>query len=79
MITHELLDAYASVQGEYEKLPLGHGFDEALWDELDGLLLELHLVKHGYAHAGVERHLERELERLSADATVASRIKGLRL
>ena len=79
MITHELLDAYASVQGEYEKLPWGHGFDEALWDELDGLLLELHLVKHGYAHPGFERHLEREMDRLCADADVAARVKGLRL
>lgn len=79
MITHDLLDAYESVMGEYEKLPWGKKPDEKLWEAVDGLLLDLHLIKHGYATDGYEKHIEKELKRLCADEGVVERLRGLEL
>lgn len=79
MITHDLLDAYEAVKGEYELLPWGKRPDEKLWEAVDGLLLDLHLVKHGYATDGYEKFLEKELKRLCADDTVIERIRGMRM
>lgn len=79
MITHELLDAYESVKGEYELLPWGKRPDEKMWEAVDGLLLDLHLVKHGYATAGYEKYLEKELLRLCSDENVIERIRGMRM
>lgn len=79
MITHDLLDAYESVKGEYEKLPWGLKPDERSWEAVDGLLLDLHLIKHGYATEGYGKHIEKELARLCADASVADRIRSLRI
>ncbi len=78
MITHDLLDAYESVKGEYDKLPWGKRPSEALWEAVDGFLLELHLIHHGYADEGYARHVERELKRRCADASVAERLRALR-
>ncbi len=79
MITHDLLDAYESVKGEYEKLPWGKKPNEQLWEAVDGLVLDLHLIKHGYATDGYEKHIEKELLRLCADATVVERVRNLRI
>lgn len=79
MITHDLLDAYESVQGEYEKLPWGKRVDETLWDTVDGLLLDLHLIKHGYASDGYEAHIERKLKEVCEDESVAERVRAMRL
>ncbi|MBX2972431.1 MAG: hypothetical protein KF797_04965 [Flavobacteriales bacterium] len=77
MITHDLLDAYESVKGEYEKLPWGKKPDEKLWEALDGLLLDLHLINHGYATDGYEKHINKELKRLCADESVEGRLRGM--
>lgn len=79
MITHDLLDAYESVRGDYALLPWGLRPDEALWEAVDGLLLELHLIAHGYASDGYTKHVEREMQRLCADSGVAERLKAMRL
>jgi len=79
MITHDLLDAYESVKGEYEKLPWGQKPDEQLWEAVDGLLLDLHLIKHGYATDGYAKHIEKELRRLCADESVAERVRNMKL
>lgn len=79
MIDHTFLDAYESVKGEYEKLPWGNRVDEKTWEVLDGLLLDLHLIRHGYATDGYERHIEKELTRHCSDAGVAQRVKAMRL
>lgn len=77
MITHDLLDAYESVKGDYEKLPWGKRPSEKLWEAVDGFLLELHLVQHGYADDGYARHIERELKKQCADASVIDRLKAM--
>ena len=78
MITHDLLDAYESVKGDYEKLPFGKRPSEDLWEAVDGFLLELHLIRHGYADDGYARHIERELRKQCADAKVAERLSRRR-
>ncbi|MBK6341046.1 MAG: hypothetical protein IPF41_00235 [Flavobacteriales bacterium] len=75
MITHDLLDAYESVKGDYEKLPWGKRPSEELWEAVDGFLLELHLIQYGYADDGYARHIERELKKRCADASVIDRLK----
>ncbi|MFZ1693178.1 MAG: hypothetical protein WAT74_08290 [Flavobacteriales bacterium] len=77
MITHDLLDAYESVKGDYERLPWGKRPSEELWEAVDGFLLELHLIQHGYADDGYARHVERELKKQCADASVMERLKGM--
>ena len=79
MITHDLLDAYESVKGEYEKLAWGMRLDEATWEAVDGLVLDLHLIRHGYATDGYEKHIEKELQRLCADASVVERLRAMKL
>ena len=78
MIDHALLDAYDGVQGEYEKLPAGHGIDAAHWELVDELLLDLHLIRHGYASDGYEKHIERRLNAVCADGQVVDRLKRSR-
>lgn len=79
MITHDLLDAYESVKGEYEKLPWGKRPDEKLWEEVDGLVLDLHLIKHGYATDGYEKHIGKKLKEACMDESVAERIRRMEL
>lgn len=79
MIDHAFIDTYASVAGDPDRLPKGYEADMGLWELLDGLLLDLHLIRHGYATAGYEKHIAAELKRLCADASVIDRIKDLRM
>ncbi len=79
LIDHAFIDIYTSVAGDPERLHKGHGMDMDLWEVLDGLLLDLHLIRHGYATAGYEKHIAAELKRLCADASVIDRINDLRL
>jgi hypothetical protein len=78
-IDHGLLDQYERTAGEPKLLPQDHGIAAELWEALDELLLDLHLIRHGYADAGYARHVERELDRLCADASVIERIRALRI
>jgi hypothetical protein len=78
-IDHALLDHYERVAGDLERLPGGHGIDPQLWEALDELLLDLHLIKHGYADEGYARHVERELAKLCSDGSVIERLRSLRL
>ena len=79
MIDHLFLDTYESVQGEYEKLPWGNRVDETLWETVDGLLLDLHLIKHGYASDGYEKHIEKKLKEVCKDESVVERVRAMRL
>ena len=79
MITHDLLDTYESVKGEYEKLPTTNKPDAALWEAIDGFLLDLHMIKHGYATDGYAKHIEKELKRICADENVVERLRTLEL
>ncbi|MBK9177073.1 MAG: hypothetical protein IPM46_12235 [Flavobacteriales bacterium] len=79
MIDHAFLDSYESVKGEYEKLPWGMRPNEQLWETMDGLVLDLHLIRHGYATDGYAKHIEKELKRLCAGAGVAERLKAMQL
>lgn len=78
-IDHGLLDHYEQSAGEPHHLPPDHGIASELWEALDELLLDLHLIRHGYADEGYARHVERELTKLCADASVIERVKALRL
>lgn len=79
MITHELLDLYESVKGEYDKLNLAKRPDEVLWELVDELVLDLHLINHGYATESYERHVERRLKEVCADEATIDRLRHLRL
>lgn len=80
-ITHELLDVYLSVRGEYERLPAAQrtAVPEADWERVDELLLDLHLIEHGYATDGYEKHIQRKLTEACADDSVVERMRTLRL
>ena len=78
LITHHLLDQYESVSGELEKLPFEDRPDGALWDLLDELMLDLHMINHGYAKEGYVKHLERRLQEVCSDEGVADRMKAIR-
>lgn len=79
LIDHPFLDRYVAATGDPERLERGHGMDMAIWERVDELLLDLHLIRHGYAEEGYSRHVDRELDRHCADASVAQRMKDLRL
>lgn len=79
MITEELVDRYASVAGELERLTDATENEKVIWGLLDELLLDLHLIRHGYADEAYARHVERRLRQLSADAGTIEKIKLLRL
>ena len=79
MITHDLLDTYESVKGEYEKLPWGNRVDETIWETVDGLILDLHLIRHGYATDGYEKHIDKRLKEECMDESVAERMRVMRL
>jgi hypothetical protein len=78
-IDHPLLDQYVSVKGELEKLPSASAFDPELWEIVDQLLLDLHMIRHGYTTEGYEKFVDRRLKEVSADATVETRMRELRL
>jgi hypothetical protein len=77
-IDHAFIDTYVSVAGDPDRLTTRNAVDMALWEVLDGLLLDLHLIRHGYATDGYAKHIENELRRVCADADVVRRIKELR-
>lgn len=77
-IDHALLDRYAQVGGELERLPAELRPDAVLWETVDELLLDLHLIRHGYASEGYEKHIEKRLKEVCADAGVIERIKAMR-
>ncbi|MEX1131800.1 MAG: hypothetical protein WEC15_01120 [Flavobacteriales bacterium] len=79
MIDHSLLDHYERTAGELQKVPQGHGIAADLWEILDELMLDLHLIRHGYADEGYARHVERELTKVCEDASVIERVKALRI
>ena len=78
LITHLLLDQYESASGELEKLQTEDRPDAALWGLLDELMLDLHLINHGYAKEGYIEHFDRRLLEVCADEGVADRMKAIR-
>jgi hypothetical protein len=79
LIDHPLLDLYEKVKGELEALPETDAADPELWEIVDQLLLDLHMIRHGYASEGYERFVERRLKEVCADEGVVGRLKGIRL
>ncbi len=77
-IDHQLLDRYESVKGELEKLPPG-SVDHQLWEIVDQLLLDLHMIRYGYASEGYEKYLDRRLAEVCVDGSVADRMRAIRL
>ena len=79
MIDHALLDVYEAAAGDPERVTAAQrpltGPD---WTKLDELLLDLHMMRHGYTTEGYERHVERTLIEACADASVVRRVKDLR-
>ena len=78
-ITHDLLDKYVQVKGELEKLPDRREVDADIWEIVDQLLLDLHMIRFGYTTEGYERFVDRRLEEVCADRSVVDRMKGIRL
>lgn len=78
-IDHGTLDHYERTAGDPKELPKGHGIPPELWEVIDELLLDLHLIRHGYADEGYARHVERELSKLCADGSVMERLRNIRL
>lgn len=77
-ITMELLDLYEEVKGELERSPRAHLVDKEAWERVDELVLDLHLIHHGYATESYARHVERRLREECADAEVVERLRQLR-
>lgn len=78
LIDHALLDTYERCQGDPRLVPDASAVLLALWERVDELLLDLHLIRHGYANDGYARKVDRELENECADASVAARMRTLR-
>ena len=77
-IDQELLNAYELSGGDPERLPKGHGLDMDLWELLDALLLDLHLIRYGYAGEEHARLVDRQLAELCEDRGIVDRIKAMR-
>ena len=78
-ITLELLDRYEQVKGELERSSSAHLVDPAAWELVDELVLDLHLINHGYATESYERHVDRRLKEVCADEATIHRLRHLRL
>ena len=78
-IDHALLDDYERTKGDPSLLPKDQVIDPDLWELMDGILLDLHLIRHGYADEAYARHLERRLHEVCADSGVAARLRRLEL
>jgi hypothetical protein len=78
-ITLELLERYEQVKGELERSPSSPLVDREAWELVDELVLDLHLINHGYATESYERHVERRLKDVCADADTIDRLRHLRL
>ncbi len=77
-IDHIFLDRYESVKGELEKHPDRKNIDPVLWEIVDQLLLDLHMIRHGYTTEGYERFVDRRLQEVCADAEVIRRMREMR-
>jgi hypothetical protein len=53
--------------------------DREAWELVDELVLDLHLINHGYATESYERHVERRLKEVCADEATIHRLRHLRL
>ena len=78
-ITMELLDRYEEVKGDLERSPMAHSVDREAWELVDELVLDLHLINHGYATESYERHVERRLKEVCTDAGTIERLRHLHL
>ncbi|MBK8339106.1 MAG: hypothetical protein IPK99_03410 [Flavobacteriales bacterium] len=77
-IDHALLDLYEQHKGEPERMsPADRDKLKEAWALLDELLMDLHMVRHGYAHAGYAKHLDRRIDAHCADEHVAERLRAL--
>ena len=80
MIDHAFLDRYEAVGGELERLPAEErAVLVSTWTTVDELFQDLHMIKHGYTTDGYERHVERQLKVLCADASVVERLRTMKL
>jgi hypothetical protein len=80
MIHHAFLDVYEAAAGDPDRLSAAdRRLIGADWTTVDELLLDLHMIKHGYTSEGYERHVDRRLKEVCADESVVERMKGLRL
>ena len=79
LIGHTLLDLYERTSGDPARLPPGEVISIEAWEAVDELLLDLHLVRHGYADDEHARQVERQLSQLCVDEGVAGRIRAMRL
>lgn len=78
-ITHDLLDKYVSVKGELERLSDRADISPELWEIVDQLLLDLHMIRHGYTTDGYARFVERRLNELCASEDVVQRMHEIDL
>jgi len=78
-IDHSLLDLYERCGGDPARMASAERPDMERWERVDELLLDLHLIRHGYTDEGYARHVERELQKACADASVVERMHALRL
>lgn len=78
VIDHALLDLYELYKGELDRSPhAGTAELKEPWALLDELLLDLHMVRHGYANSGYAKHLDRRIIAHCADDSVAKRLRAL--
>jgi len=78
-ITMELLELYEGVKGELERIPDRGSIDPGTWELLDELVLDLHLIAHGYATESYEHHVERRLKEVCMNEAVIARLRTLNL
>jgi hypothetical protein len=79
VIDHHLLDLYERSAGDPQRLPASQPVDADLWEMIEALMLDLHLIRHGYATSGHARHTENRLKELCTDASVVERMKTMRV
>lgn len=79
MIDHALLDAYEVADGDPSRLPPAQQhLSGPWWTRVDELLLDLHMLRHGYVNEGYARHLDRMIAEACADNAVAERLRAMR-
>lgn len=78
-IDHAFIDLYEGVAGELERLPMVERPPAAVWEAADELLLDLHMMRHGYTTDSYDKHVERRLNELCAGEDVVERMKALRI
>lgn len=78
-INHAFLALYEAVAGDLERVPKSDRPPAALWEAADELLLDLHMMRHGYTTESYDKHVERRLNELCSGQDVVDRMKALRL